>query len=121
MKRLLLFAVVATLFAACTQDIVVDVTNPTIADNTPETLVVGFENDDTRIQLNEAQKTVWTNGDLVSVFYRSDANQKWHYQGETGARTADLTCVDAGEATATMNRVVVVYPYNENYYFNTET
>ena len=42
MNRLLLFAVVATLFAACTQDIVVDVTNPTIADNTPETLVVGF-------------------------------------------------------------------------------
>ena len=121
MKRLLLFAVVATLFAACTQDIVVDVTNPTIADNTPETLVVGFEDDETRIQLNEAQKTVWTNGDLVSVFYRSDANQKWQYTGETGARTADLTCVDAGEATATMNRVVVVYPYNENYYFNTES
>ena len=121
MKRLLLFAVVATLFAACTQDIVVDVTNPTIDDNTPETLVVGFEGDDTRIQLNDAQKTVWTSGDLVSVFYRSDANQKWQYTGETGARTADLTCVDAGEATATMNRVVVVYPYNENYYFNTES
>ncbi|MBR4045555.1 MAG: leucine-rich repeat protein [Alistipes sp.] len=121
MKRLLLFAVVATLFAACTQDIVVDVTNPTIANNTPETLVVGFEDDETRIQLNEAQKTVWTNGDLVSVFYRSDANQKWQYTGETGARTADLTCVDDGEATATMNRVVVVYPYSENYYINTET
>ncbi|MBO5856262.1 MAG: leucine-rich repeat protein [Alistipes sp.] len=121
MKRLLLFAVVATLFAACTQDIVVDVTNPTIADNTPETLVVGFENDDTRIQLNEAQKTVWTNGDLVSVFYRSDANQKWQYTGETGARTAELTRVDAGEATKETQRVVVVYPYNANYYFNTET
>ena len=121
MKRLLLFAVVATLFAACTQDIVVDVTNPTIADNTPETLVVGFEDDETRIQLNEAQKTVWTNGDLVSVFYRSDANQKWQYTGETGARTADLTRVDAGEATKETQRVVVVYPYNANYYFNTET
>lgn len=121
MKRFLLFVVVATLFAACTQEIIVDVTNPTIADNTPETLVVGFEDDETRIQLNEAQKTVWTSGDQVSVFYRSDANQQWQYTGETGARTADLTCVDAGEATATMNRVVVVYPYSENYYINTET
>ena len=121
MKRLLLFAVVATLFAACTQDIVVDVTNPTIADNTPETLVVGFEDDETRIQLNEAQKTVWTSGDLVSVFYRSDANQKWQYTGETGERVAELTRVEAGVATEAMKRVVVVYPYSENYYINTET
>jgi hypothetical protein len=121
MKRLLLFAVVATLFAACTQDFVVDVTNPTIADNTPETLVVGFEDDETRIQLNEAQKTVWTKGDLVSVFYRSDANQKWQYQGETGERVAELTQVEAGVATEAMKRVVVVYPYSENYYINTET
>lgn len=121
MRRLLLFAVVAMLFAACTQDIVVDVTNPTIADNTPETLVVGFEDDETRIQLNEAQKTVWTKGDLVSVFYRSDANQKWHYQGETGERVAELTRVEAGVATEAMKRVVVVYPYSENYYINTET
>ena len=121
MKRLLLFAVVATLFAACTQDIVVDVTNPTIADNTPETLVVGFEDDETRIQLNEAQKTVWTNGDLVSVFYRSDANQKWQYTGETGARTAQLKRVESGTSTAKTTRVVVVYPYNKEYDFNHET
>ena len=45
---------------------------------------------DTRIQLDNYQKTVWTNGDLVSVFYRSDANQKWQYKGETGARIANL-------------------------------
>ena len=98
-----------------------DVTNPTIADNTPETLVVGFEDDGTRIQLNEVQKTVWTKGDLVSVFYRSDANQQWHYTGETGARIAELTRVDEGVATEAMKRVVVAYPYNENYYINTET
>ena len=98
-----------------------DVTNPTIADNTPENLVVGFEDDETRIQLNDAQKTVWTKDDLVSVFYRSNANQQWKYNGETGARTAELKRVDAGEATKETQRVVVVYPYNANYYFNTET
>ena len=121
MKRLLLLAVVATLFAACTQDIVVDVTNPTIADNTPETLVVGFEDDATRIQLNDVQKTVWTSGDLVSVFYRSDANQQWQYTGETGARTAELKRVDAGTVSCDMDRVVIVYPYNEGYYINPST
>ena len=98
-----------------------DVTNPSIADDAPETLTMGFEGDDTRIQLNEAQKTVWTKGDQVSVFYRSNANQKWQYQGETGERTAVLKRVDAGNATETMKRVVVVYPYNKNYYINTET
>ena len=106
-------------FAACTNDSVEE--QVAIRHEAPETITVGFEDDDTRIQLNEAQKTVWTKDDMVSVFYRSNANQKWQYTGETGARTADLTCVDAGEATATMNRVVVVYPYSENYYINTET
>ena len=121
MKRLLLFAVVATLFAACTQDIVVDVTNPTIADNTPETLVVGFEDDDTRIQLNGAQKTVWTKGDLVSVFYRSDANQKWHYQGETGERVGNLKRVENATSTTKTTKTVVIYPYSESYWLNTDS
>ena len=121
MKKFLLFAVVAILFAACTQDVAVEILSPNIADDAPDTLTVGFEGDDTRIQLNENVKTVWTNGDQVSVFYRSDANQKWQYTGETGARTAELTCVDAGEATKETQRVVVVYPYNENYYINTDT
>ena len=97
-----------------------DVTPP-IADGAPETLIVDFEGDDTRIQLNEAQKTVWTKDDQVSVFYRSNANQLWKYTGETGERTAVLKCVDAGNATESMKRVVVVYPYNDNYYINTET
>ena len=98
-----------------------DVTNPTIDDNTPETLVVGFEDDETRIQLNEAQKTVWTKGDIVSVFYKSNANQKWKYDGETGARTAQLKRVESGTSTAKTTRVVVVYPYNKDYDFNHET
>lgn len=121
MKKFLLFAVVAILFAACTQDVAVEILSPNIADDAPEILTVGFEGDDTRIQLNENVKTVWTNGDQVSVFYRSDANQKWEYTGETGARIADLTRVDEGVATEDMKRVVVVYPYNENYYINTDT
>ncbi|MBO5855643.1 MAG: hypothetical protein J6Q62_03170, partial [Alistipes sp.] len=120
MKRFLLFAVVVALFTACTQEITVDVTNPTIADDAPETLVVGFEGDDTRIQL-QGGKTVWTQGDQVSVFYKSDANQKWQYNGETGSRTAELKRVDAGVASARMDRVVVAYPYSDNYLLNLTT
>ena len=120
MKRILTLLVAALAFVACTQNDVEEL-SANRAD-VPETLTVGFEGgDDTRIQLNEAQKTVWTKDDLVSVFYRSNANQQWKYDGETGARTAELKRVDAGNATETMKRVVVVYPYNGNYYINTET
>ena len=119
MRKLLLFACALFGFMACTQNPIEE--QSAIRIDAPETLRVGFEDDETRIQLNSAQKTVWTKNDQVSVFYLSDANQKWQYNGETGTRTAELKRVDAGNATETMKRVVVVYPYNDNYYINTDT
>ena len=113
MKKLLLFVFAAFAFAACEQAPIEE--QSAIRDDAPETITVGFEGDDTRIQLNEAQKTVWTKGDLVSVFYKSDANQKYEYRGETGERTAELHKVSAGSSTTKMGYVVVAYPYNEEY------
>ena len=122
MKRLLFFALAAMMFAACSKDAISEQQGiQPIVDEAPTTLTVGFEDDETRIQLNEAQKTVWTNGDLVSVFYRSNANQQWQYTGETGARTAELKRVSTPEATVSLSDIVVVYPYNENYYINPRT
>ena len=111
----------AVMFTACTEDVIVEYSGAKPYDDAPETLTIGFEDDETRIQLNEDVKTVWTKGDCVSVFYRSNANQKWQYQGETGERIAELRRVNTAVATETMKRVVVVYPYNENYYINTDT
>ena len=122
MKKFLFFALAVIMFAACSKDAINELQSiQNIVDEAPETITVGFEGDETRIQLNSAQKTVWTKDDLVSVFYRSNANQQWKYDGETGARTAELKRVDAGTATHDMDRVVVVYPYNENYYINPKT
>uniref|UniRef100_UPI004057924D leucine-rich repeat domain-containing protein n=1 Tax=Alistipes sp. TaxID=1872444 RepID=UPI004057924D len=118
MKKLYIFVLVAMFFAACTTDETQDVA---VKIEAPETLVGTFEGDDSRIQLNEAQKTVWTKDDLVSVFYRSNANQQWQYQGETGERTGNLKCVANAEATQELSNIVVVYPYNENYYINPKT
>ena len=109
------------MIAACAEDVINEQGLQPIVDDAPETLTVGFEENDTRVQLNEETKTVWTKGDLVSVFYRSDANQKWQYQGETGERIGNLKCVDAGTATRDMDRVVVVYPYGGDYYINPST
>ena len=113
MRKFFLFALVATMFAACATDETRDVVTAT----TPETLTVSFEDADSRIQLQDG-KTVWTQGDLVSVFYRSDANQKWQFQGVTGDRTGTLKRIATMEATHELSNVVVVYPYNENYYIN---
>ena len=121
MRKLLFFVLAALAFASCTQDVVVEVTAN--KSDSVDTITVGFEGNEneTRIQLNDQKQTVWTKDDLVSVFYRSNANQKWKYEGETGARTAELKRVNAGSATREMDRVVIVYPYNEDYYINPST
>lgn len=61
------------------------------------------------------EKTVWTAGDKVSVFYKSDANQCWKFNGKTGDRSGTLSCVSQGTATVKMEKVVIVYPYSESY------
>ena len=117
MRKLLLFACALFGFMACTQNPIEE--QSAIRTDAPETIRVGFEDDETRIQLNEAQKTVWTKDDLVSVFYKSDANQKWEYRGETGERVAELYRVDAGTASSKMNYVVLAYPYSTDYVLST--
>ena len=120
MKKLLHIIFVAMMVAACSQDVIVEVQNP-IADLT-RTINVSFEGEDTRIQLNDELKTVWTKDDLVSVFYRSIVNEQWQFQGETGDRSGDIIPVDSSiNPPATTNHIVVVYPYNEGYFYNSET
>ena len=114
MKKLLLLTLATLAFVACTQNDVEEL-SANRAD-VPETLTVGFEDDDTRIQLNEAQKTVWNAGDLVSVFYKSYDNLKFEFQGETGDRIGTLKRVGNGEAgNQMMDNMVVVYPYSDDY------
>ena len=120
MKKLLFFVCAIFAFVACTQIVIEE--QQGIAIEVSETLTVGFEDgDQTRIQLNEAQKTVWNKEDLASVFYRSDANQKWQYQGETGERVGDLKRVENAVGTTKTTKTVVVYPYSENYWLNTDS
>ena len=114
MKKFYILALVAAMFAACSTDVTEDV-----AIETPETLKVSFE-ESSRIQLDNG-KTVWTKGDLLSVFYRSDANQQWKFQGNTGDRSGTIKRVSTPEYSHTTSKMVVAYPYNENYYLNPET
>ena len=116
MRKLLFFVFAALVFTACTQDVAVEITSN--KNESTDTITVGFDEDDTRIQLNGAQKTVWTEGDLLSVFYLSNGNQKWQYQGETGQRTGVFKRVANAAATHELSKVVLAYPYSTDYHIN---
>ena len=109
MNKFSIFALVAMLFVACTTDQTADV-QPIDA---PETLTVSFE-ENTRIQLQNG-KTVWTKGDLVSVFYKSYDNLKFKFDGETGDRTGTLSMVNGGLGPQTIDHTIVIYPYSTDY------
>lgn len=78
-----------------------------------ETLNVSVEGriSDTRIQLNNDGQTVWNEADLVSVFYYSEDNLMWQFQGKTGDRNGNLRHIEGNRGAQTMGDVVVVYPY----------
>lgn len=106
MKKILLFAIVATMFAACTKEVTEDITPIVI----PNKLHVNIAEEESRIGLSNG-KTVWNEGDKVSVFYKSNANQCWKFNGKTGDRSGTLSYVSGGTGTKT-NKVVAIYPYN---------
>ena len=105
-------------FAACTQNEVEEFSAHRA--DVPETLTVGFEGGDTRIELNEALKTVWTEGDEVSAFYQSYENTRWVFQGATGDRLGELRLVSGDIGQQTMDNIIVAYPYDANYRINIE-
>ena len=119
MKKILLFTMAVTLFAACSVDMSVDVATQPV--DVPEELYVSFDGEDTRIQLGEAGLPVWTKGDLVSVFYRSNANSKYQFTGETGDADGSIKLVEEGTATQPTSQIVAVYPYSTDYWFNWNT
>lgn len=108
MKRFYLLSLLALLFTACTNDVTED-----IAIEHPQQLTVSLEQD-SRIQLNNG-RTVWNEGDLLSVFHYTNKNEKWEFEGATGDRLGTIKRVSRPYNTKTLSNIVVVYPYNEAY------
>lgn len=119
MKKFLLYVIAATLFAACSVDSFEDV--PIQTTDSSDEIYVSFDEDDSRVQLSEAGEPVWTRGDLISVFNRSNANDKYKFAGVTGDTSGTLKLEEAGTPTVQTTRIVAVYPYNANYWFNWNT
>ncbi len=122
MRNLLLFVLAATVAVGCSRESVDELTNSPAVEGRSLVVSLDEEGDETRIQLNEDVKTVWNEGDLVSVFYRSTVNEQWQFQGKTGDRTGNILPLDSSIVPpATGNDIVVVYPYNDGYFYNSDT
>lgn len=113
MKKILFPAIALSVLAACAKD---KTSEPVILQ--PETLHVTLEND-SRIQLNGNQ-TVWNTNDRVSVFYYSDANDCWRFDGKTGDKSGNLIREMQGSETVKTDKIVIAYPYNKEYVISPE-
>lgn len=108
-------------FVACTESNI-DIQSPNsdtsndIIQSEELALTVGFEGDDTRIGLDEACKTVWHKGDLVTLIYPNKNYYQWQFQGETGDRSGTIKPV--GEGVSNTGTIVVLYPYRDDYTYS---
>ena len=111
MKKLLLFAVAATMFAACSQDTTEDIA--VLPDGKLRVSIA--EDEDSRIQLNNECKTVWNEGDMVAVYNSYDNANNWNgcykFDGNTGDKSGTLSFV-SGEYKYIPTGVFAIYPYS---------
>ena len=125
MKLQILSLLSALLLVACatTSDDVVFV--PQCSDvpskSYPTQLIMSLdEGEQSRVELMD-KKSVWTEGDLVSVYLYTTANQKWMFDGHTGDRNGTFSCVTAPESKKEIASIVAVYPYNSSYWLNSKS
>lgn len=85
MKRALFFTLLVTMFTACMRDNIDETVN---LSSKPEYIYASFE-EDTRVELNENKKTVWTEGDQI-VRIGQDAFDVWTFMGKTGDRSGSF-------------------------------
>ncbi len=108
MKKILLLAAVATISAACTENPAEN--RPTDATVPSEKLYAAIDGENSRVQLDGGH-TVWTEGDMVSVFNKSRTNECWQFDGKTGDTEGTLSKV-SGEAGDPIDKIIAVYPYD---------
>ena len=118
MKRLLSYAFVIMAMMSCVNADIEELFPQDVVCGIPASVNVAIDAEQSRVQLNDDLKTVWTKGDVVSVFYKNTDNNKFSFVGETGSTEGTLkreTQMNSGVAT---DKIVALYPYNADYRLN---
>lgn len=92
MKRILAFACLVAVVAGCVRE---EVQEPLDAGHKIYARITG---DETKVQLNSARKTVWTEGDQITVLgeYGGYNYSEWTFDGQTGDRDGSFTLTLSG-------------------------
>ena len=110
---------VAITFASCTTAGCDDIVPQHVGEAIPlEQLYLEFDCSDlSRVELREG-RSVWSEGDCVSVYNFSNVNQRWMFDGQSGDRFGSFSPVDTGGEGRATEYLVVLYPYSSNYWLN---
>ena len=102
MRRYLIVAVLAAMFAACTTDETNDVVMNVGGRNV---VYASIGEAECRVQLNDKCQTVWTKDDLIYVFSKTETSL-YRFNGKTGDKTGSFTLEGSAD------------PLGDNYKFN---
>lgn len=113
MKKFLLIALVAFCSVSCELigSIIDDIKD--MIDQPTEIYLTFDESDESRVATNEDGKLVWSEGDKVSFFNRSNGNSCWALAEQAGYREGIFTKVQEYDGGEELDYSVVLYPYNE--------
>lgn len=82
----------------------------------PLIFTASFEDKNSRTYLNEDEHLCWTANDLISIFAANTYNQKYEFQGKTGANSGDFEAVTSNsyQTGNDLSRHYAIYPYNSS-------
>lgn len=116
MKRLVIFAIAATMLASCSKDTTVDML-PT----DDSKIYASIENEESRVQLQNLH-TVWNAGDRIVVHSPNDLTL-WSFNGKTGDRKGSFSKVGYfnvnASSLAIFDKYYALYSYDNYFNFGT--
>lgn len=107
---ILLFTIMVS---GCSQD---EVVKEQPSPSEPLIFTASFEDKNSRTYLNEDEHLCWTANDLISIFAANTYNQKYEFQGKTGANSGDFEAVTSNsyQTGNDLSRHYAIYPYNSS-------
>ena len=109
MKKYYLILALSAILASCTNNNVVN-DEPQPVAIARDKIYASIDQNDTRVQLNDELKSVWTAGDQVTIYGPKEYSQ-WKFDGKTGDRVGVFSLVKAYEPMPDkVGKYYAVYP-----------